>query len=91
MIFFFFNQIFWDLFNIKQLLQDGVLNAHIINFNSNTQFCLNLAHNNFIDETTISMKSYAYHIYKFSKSICDGGFGGWGKGEVSEATGDFFS
>ncbi len=31
------------------------------------------------------------HIYKFSKSVCDGGFGGWGKGEAGEAAGDFFS
>ncbi len=27
-------------------------------------------------------------IYKFTTSVCDGGFRGWGKGEAGEATGD---
>jgi hypothetical protein len=26
-------------------------------------------------------------LYKFSKSVCDGRFGGWGKGGVGEAAG----
>jgi hypothetical protein len=31
------------------------------------------------------------YINSVSFSVCDGGFGGWGKGEAGEATGDFFS
>ncbi len=27
-------------------------------------------------------------IYKFITSVCDRGFGGWGKGEAGEAAGD---
>jgi len=27
-------------------------------------------------------------IYKFTTSVCDGGFGGWGKGEAGETAGD---
>ncbi len=36
-------------------------------------------------ETQISQK-----INPISLCVCDGGFGGWGKGEAGEAAGDFF-
>jgi hypothetical protein len=38
-------------------------------------------------------KFFHHHIYINSVSlyVCDGGFGGWGKGEAGEATGNFFS
>ncbi len=34
-----------------------------------------------------SIQEYIIYINSVSLCVCDGGFGGWGKGEVGEATG----
>jgi len=35
--------------------------------------------------------SQIIYINSISLCVCDGGFGGWGKGEACEVAGDFFS
>jgi hypothetical protein len=37
------------------------------------------------------MTTIIIYINSINVSVCDGGFGGWGKGEAGEAAGDFFS
>ncbi len=39
----------------------------------------------------INLHDLTNYIYRFTTFVCDGGFGGWGKREVGEAAGDFFS
>jgi len=40
---------------------------------------------------SINFKRRIIYINSVSLCVCDGGFGGWGKGEAGEAASDFLS